>query len=714
MNKPADIKPGNHFGQALSVIDADDEERDNMTKSTTNILQTIVDRYEQAIGTGYVGASGSGEISGIDKEAPVGLLYGRIQSGKTRAMILTAALALDNHFRIAVILTSNINRLVGQTQQDFIDGMPTVQIYSKADIKGNSLTTEAAHIAHALEDKDFGVVIVGSKGPQVLQQLTEFLTKIGAEKYPTIIFDDEGDQATLDTNTSKRSKRDPKAPPSTIHSLVHSSESASLRKVMPYGVFVSVTGTPQGIFLQNTESRSRLSFVHLLEAGEQYVGGQVFFAKPSPDDVPYIQLVDEDENIKLHEEESQIPDGLQSAVCFFIVSATAAGLMTGKWQEYKMLCHTSVKQTDHSAVKDLVNSFLADIIKALRAPSDPTSVAIIAQLQAAYEELLKTCSDTPTFDDIIKEAKTRILHRKLFTVNAKSTNDDMRYSKSYNFLIGGNTVGRGLAIKKLLVTYYTRLPKNSMADTMYQHARMFGYRKDTLAYTRVFLPRTLYRRFREIYKGDEDARKYIEKNGFDEKGALLLKTVMPGVGLKPTRPNVLDGDKVKVLYPGRAIYPNYPVYKHGEAENVTAAVDKIMKQVAPDFLTSSSGSKTISSDDAQRIAKALKTHATNSWADKHVANYLKTFAQQLKNESVTLEWRESDRKADDSVDGYMDNGVHFGGKNGELKRWQSAEIPTLFIAKMKGQNSTNWDDLAFYYPTIVGPQSLNPYIFNKS
>ena len=714
MNTPANIKPGTHFNQALSVIDADSEERDGMTKNTTSILQTIIDRYEQVIGTGYVGTSGSGKITGVDKEAPVGLLYGRIQSGKTRAMILTAALALDNHFRIAVILTSNINRLVGQTQQDFIDGMPTVQIYSKADIKGNSLTTEAAHIAHALEDNDFGVVIVGSKGPQVLQQLTEFLTQIGADKYPTIIFDDEGDQATLDTNTSKRSKRDPEVQPSTIHSLVHSSESASLRKVMPYGVFVSVTGTPQGIFLQNTDSRSRLSFVHLLEAGEQYVGGQVFFAKPSPDEVSYIKLVDEDENIKLHDDEAHIPEGLQSAVCFFIISATAAGLMTGKWQEYKMLCHTSVKQADHSAVKDLVNSFVADIIKALRAPNDPENAAIVTQLRTAYDELLKTCAEAPSFDDIIKEAKTRILHRKLFTVNAKSTNDDMRYSKSYNFLIGGNTVGRGLAIKKLLVTYYTRLPKNSMADTMYQHARMFGYRKDTLSYTRVFLPRTLYRRFREIYKGDEDARKYIEKNGFDEKGALLLKTVMPGVGLKPTRPNVLDGDKVKVLYPGRAIYPNYPVYKQGAAESVTAAVNKIMKQVAPEFLTSPKGSKIITSEDAQRIAKALKTHATNSWADKHIANYLKTFAQQLKNESVTLEWRESDRKADDSVDGYMDNGVHFGGKDGELKRWQGAKMPTLFIAKMKGQKSANWDDFTFYYPTVVGPKSLNPYIFNKS
>lgn len=42
---------------------------------------------------------------------PTGLLYGRIQSGKTLGMITTAALAMDNGFRIVVVLTSdNVTR----------------------------------------------------------------------------------------------------------------------------------------------------------------------------------------------------------------------------------------------------------------------------------------------------------------------------------------------------------------------------------------------------------------------------------------------------------------------------------------------------------------------------------------------------------------------------------------------------------------------------
>ncbi len=701
------IEPGNHFHQALSVIDASEEERAGMTESSIAILKKIVDNYAEHVGAGYVGHEGAGVINdNAKREAPVGLLYGRIQSGKTRAMILTGALALDNHFRVVVILTSDINRLVGQTHQDFIDGLPTVQIYSKTDIKGSSLDSEASHIAHSLEDESYGVVVVGSKGTTVLKQLTEFLTKIGAEKYPTIIFDDEGDQATLDTNTSKRSKTDPKVQASTIHSLVHSSENASIRNAMPYGAFVSVTGTPQGIFLQNTDSKSRLSFVHLLEAGEKYVGGKVFFGDQSPKNIPYIIAIDDDENIRLLEDGAAIPDGLQNAICFFVVAATAAGKMTGKWLEYKMLCHPSVKQGDHEAVKDMVNKYVAETIEALRKPQDKASVPIIGKLKSAYAELGKTCSDLPPLDDILKEAKTQLLQRKLFTVNARSTNDEMRYSKHYNFMIGGNTVGRGLAIKNLLVTYYTRMPKNSMADTMYQHARMFGYRRDTLSYTRVFLPPQLYDRFHQIYKSDEEARAYIQEHGFDDKGALLLKTVKPGFGLKPTRPNVLDANKVKVLYPGQQIYPNYPRYKKIDVEKINPKLERILNKLDAKIIADGKGDLEISLADAIRLVTAIKTNANNSWADKHVADYLKTFALNLEDERVRLRYRHATRSHGDN--GYLEQGILSGD---ELKNGRDGSIPTLWVAKMTGRD---WDGVDFYYPTIVSPNSLSPYVFNNS
>ena len=52
---------------------------------------------------------------------PTSLLYGRVQSGKTAAMVLTAALALDNGFKIVMVLTADNVELVRQTSDRFRD-----------------------------------------------------------------------------------------------------------------------------------------------------------------------------------------------------------------------------------------------------------------------------------------------------------------------------------------------------------------------------------------------------------------------------------------------------------------------------------------------------------------------------------------------------------------------------------------------------------------
>ena len=49
--------------------------------------------------------------------------------------------------------------------------------------------------------------------------MARFLAAIGVEN-PTIIFDDEGDQASLDTNTRKRSKSIVAVRPSPINDII--------------------------------------------------------------------------------------------------------------------------------------------------------------------------------------------------------------------------------------------------------------------------------------------------------------------------------------------------------------------------------------------------------------------------------------------------------------------------------------------------------------
>ena len=129
--------------------------------------------------------------------------------------------------------------------------------------------------------------------------------------------------------------------------------------------------------------------------------------------------------------------------------------------------------------------------------------------------------------------------KKILVINTRAKRQGIAYGKGLNFLIGGNTLGRGIAIKDLLVTYYVREAKVSQIDTMHQHARMYGYRSVTIEYTRLFVPRHLYYRFRDIYRSDEALRAYIEK--YQSMPATF--PVEYTYGLRPTRPGVLESRK---------------------------------------------------------------------------------------------------------------------------------------------------------------------------
>ena len=67
----------------------------------------------------------------------------------------------------------------------------------------------------------------------------------------------------------------------------------------------------------------------------------------------------------------------------------------------------------------------------------------------------------------------------ILTLNSKvSFEDNVQYEEGVNIIVGGNSLGRGVAFPCLQTIYYCRVTKNPQADTMWQHARMFGYDRD--------------------------------------------------------------------------------------------------------------------------------------------------------------------------------------------------------------------------------------------
>jgi hypothetical protein len=640
------------------------------------------------------------------RSGPTGLVYGRIQSGKTRAMITSSALAFDNNIQVVVVITSNNNRLVGQTHQDFQNGLAgNVRVYSKSHFR-----QEVGQARQILATGQGGIVLICSKGKTRLNQAIKFLHDTGAKRHAAVIFDDEGDQATLDTNTLKRSTKEPLVKPSKIHRLIHDPRVDSLRKALQKHVFVSVTGTPFGIVLQNIDNKSRPSFIELLNPGKDYVGGEAFFSGPKPNTTKLISLIGENERIKLlGRNGNEIPDGLKGAIRFFLLAAAAASSKIG-WPDdgrergYKLLCHPSVKTADQEKVARLVRKYLDELAVGINNPKN----RLYGDLKASYGILRGQTVTVPSFNLLVATISARIASREVFVLNKNTTGDELNYSRYFNFLTGGNTLGRGLAIKKLLVTYYVREAKVTQMDTMYQHARMFGYRKDTLPYTRVFLPPQLYERFHQIFLSDEDLRKFIE----DHKDSFEAWPVRIAQDIRPTRGSVLDARKVDILLPGKQLFPNYPFYKAPAAITASTKVHKRLKKLFSDYRKKGRTGKRITTREATDLLSLVRTHGTNVWNDKKIPAILSYLSQQFKN-GVVLKFRTATRSAGDAK-GLLFTGVLSGDR---VKADASGKDPVLWIFETRFKAGTapqDWGGKPYVYPTLVLPKQAELVVFNKS
>ena len=704
-------KNGENFKETLDAVKPKLVQlaRKEATENAEQIVSAIVKTYEDKVKAGEVGKEGDGptdRVAKVDEPVSTGLVYGRIQSGKTRAMITSSALAFDNKFQAVVVITSNNNRLVEQTRQDFANGLPGgIRVYSKTHFK-----REVEQAKQILKSGIGGIVIVCSKGATRLHQAIEFLRKIEASEYPAIIFDDEGDQATLDTNNLKRSKKNPLIAPSKIHQLIHDPAIDSLRKALPRHVFVSVTGTPSGIVLQNIDNKSRPSFIELLRPGKDYVGGETFFSEPNPSKNKLVSLIDGNERIELLDgDTAELPNGLKNSIRFFLLSSAAAGEKfgwpdDGKDKGYKLLCHPSVKTKDQEKVANLVTKYLGDLAGAFTSKTHH----LYNDMETSYDSLKKQTKSVPSLDTLLQIISRNFNSREILLINKNTTGDELTYSKYFNFLIGGNTLGRGLAIKNLLVTYYIREAKIAQMDTMYQHARMFGYRKKTLPYTRVFLPPQLHERFRQIYISDEELRKFIEKN----KGSLESFPVRIAKDIRATRRCVLDARKVDILVPGTQIYPNYPFFKSPEADDVFTKVIGKLSSLFPEYTDRNKGreGKKISTEEAKKLISMIKTGGTNVWNDKKIPAILSYLSQEFKN-GIMLKFRKANRAPGEN--GLLAQGVLAGT---DVAAVVAGNKPVLWIFQVEftGKKPAGWNGNPFIYPTLVLPEKAQLIVFNKS
>jgi hypothetical protein len=692
------IVDGSYFTRTLDALDLQGAQRSDTVRNASDIVGAVMTAY---------GGTPDADLDQVPvPNSPIaGLVYGRIQSGKTRAMIASTALAFDNQFRVAVVMTSNINDLVSQTHLDFSSGLPGITTFTK----DNDLDREVATTRLHLERGDGRLLLICSKGGTSLRNISQFLRAIAADRYLAVIFDDEGDQASLDTNIRRRS-RGVAVAPSAINDIIQN----RLRPSLPRHVYVSVTGTPQAVLLQSADSVNRPAFNVMLPPGASYVGGDNFFDTDEPEDNPaLITLVDRNDQRQLLSTARPIPAGLRASILFFLVSAAAAVINNGgRFPErgYSYLCHPSLKNDEQATAERRINAFITVVYRALLGVADGDN--ILRDLGAAHAQLATTLGDrTPDFDAIAGTIQESLPNRRLLVINARTKRQGINYGRCLNFLIGGNTLGRGIAIRDLLVTYYVREARISQIDTMHQHARMYGYRGDTLPYTRLFIPRHLYYRFRDIHRSDMDLRRFVEEH-LDQLPATF--PVQIAFNLRATRHGVLEVGKIDTLQPGMHVYPNRITVPQDRG-----SYDRVLTQLQTLFGVAGGSPKQIeaaartgieiTTSAARSLVAPIRTGSMNTWRDSTISDVVKKVAEAFGNR-ISLRFRTAIRTVRE--EGFISTGTLSGD---ELRIARAGQVPTLWImSATTTPTSAAGGNLVFMYPTFVIPDSFpNMFIFNR-
>jgi hypothetical protein len=437
----------------------------------------------------------------------IGLLFGNVQSGKTGQMFGIMCKAADLGFPAFILLTTDNIVL----QQQTLDRV-------RNDLNGFCICGEndsGLFIENSLVKP---VIVVLKKNTRVLRLWANVFNSTGFMKgNPLFIVDDEADAASLNTLVNRNGQ-------SSINKYLD-----TIKNGASSSLYLQVTATPQAILLQTLASGWHPYFSYYFRPGDGYLGGDFFFpTSGKPECIDYL------ETIKRPTRDVVIRH----------LAVSAQILATGG-KVSNCLLHPSSRQAVHQHFSD-------DVIQELNWCVKHINDDFKSELQVQFAALTPEKSEKLLFNDIYKIAEDLLQNKgvKILVMNGKTDVESSEYEGGCNFIIGGNTLGRGVTFPGLQTIYYTRTSKKPQADTMWQHSRMFGYDRDP-GMMKIFIDEQLYKLFSDINATNNSIIAQLEQGIND------IKIYYP-IGLNPTRKNVLDNKHVEIISGGTNYYPDNP------------------------------------------------------------------------------------------------------------------------------------------------------------
>ena len=511
-----------------------------------------------------------------------GLVVGYVQSGKTLSFTTVMALARDNDYQLIIVIPGISKSLLYQSTErlredlyiDDIEGAPRWDIYTNPD----DSVRYRDPIERALEDwhnpkvprnERRTVIIAVMKNHLHLAKLVSLLNNMKLGDVPTLLIDDEADQASLNTQVNRGRE-------STTYQRLQ-----ELRRSVRGHTYLQYTATPQAPLLINIIDSLSPDFVEVLNPGKDYIGGMAFFnsAQKLVSIIPDTDVLSEENHLE------KPPESLLYALRIFLLGV-AAGILQGRSKNNinrSMLVHPSRETSQHLDYWRWISEIFRDWNAMIsQDENDLDRANFIKDFRNAYADLDRTVSRLPSFTKISDTLPRVFSQTSIEEVNARGKNVTpiIDWKRSYGWiLVGGQAMDRGFTVEGLTVTYMPRGPGVHNADTIQQRGRFFGYKRPYLGYCRTFLEQDVLTAFQEYITHEEDMRhqlQHVSKQGdsLDKwKRAFVLSPK-----LRPCRENVIQYKYVRGNYSDKWFAPHF-VYSGEDVDRhnkiaVTAFLDK--------------------------------------------------------------------------------------------------------------------------------------------
>jgi hypothetical protein len=454
-----------------------------------------------------------------------GLVVGYVQSGKTANFTAVAARAADVGYRLIIVLSGIHDSLRNQTQRRLNRELVEVG----AD--WISLTGEGADFYEPPVADGFAsagtVLVVAKKIAPILRRINEWLGKLEGRlaEVPTLLIDDEADQASINTRGNRRDPSvdeeiasDEDTAPSVTNALIRDILNKCRR-----ATYIAYTATPFANILIDPDASDSIvgndlfpkDFVVQLPRPDGYTGTEELFGV-SAQGRDILRPVDDAEVKALKPRRRKrgaavvahgpldLPQSLSDALLTFALVGAIRLLRGQTGSPNTMLVHVSQVQRDQMRV----GSAIEEQIRAWFNHENAEPGVLRRMMQSALSSL--GAVDLPGAErSVIDEAVTNLARLEVVVLNS-TTGAELEYDQKAGrqlVAVGGNRLSRGLTLEGLTIAYFLRT--TTMADSLLQMARWYGFRTGYDDLIRIWTTEGIAEWFVELALVEESLRDSI-------------------------------------------------------------------------------------------------------------------------------------------------------------------------------------------------------------